>query len=96
MYWQVVDNTNFDVKSISFCVTNQNKSPFCFLDKHGAVTKLPKMFEEIVLKSMPLIKEAFLPNYREDDLLSFQRANKDLEGKYVLIYLYRVSQGKMC
>ena len=54
------------------------------------------MFEEIVLKSMPLIKEAFLPNYREDDLLSFQRANKDLEGKYVLIYLYRVSQGKMC
>ena len=55
------------------------------------------MFEEIVMKSMPLIKEAFLPNYREDDLLSFQRANKDLEGNYVyIIYLYRVSQGKIC
>ena len=40
------------------------------------------MFEEIVLKSMPLIKEAFLPNYREDDLLAFQKANKDLEGRY--------------
>ena len=40
------------------------------------------MFEEIVLKSMPLIKEAFLPNYREDDLLAFQKANKDLEGMY--------------
>ena len=43
------------------------------------------MFEEIVLKSMPLIKEAFLPNYREDDILSFQRSNKDLEGMYVII-----------
>ena len=43
------------------------------------------MFEEIVLKSMPLIKEAFLPNYREDDLLAFQTANKDLEGNYVYI-----------
>ena len=47
------------------------------------------MFEEIVLKSMPLIKEAFLPNYREDDLLLFQRANKDLEGNCnVLRYNY--------
>ena len=49
------------------------------------------MFEEIVLKSMPLIKEAFLPNYREDDLLSFQRANKDLEGMYN--YWYYTLQG---
>jgi hypothetical protein len=52
------------------------------------------MFEEIVLKSMPLMKEAFLPNYREDDLLSFQRGNKDLESMYNYWY-YRVFQGKM-
>ena len=46
------------------------------------------MFEEIVLKSMPLIKEAFLPNYREDDLLSFQRANKDMEGNYTYLFIF--------
>ena len=52
------------------------------------------MFEEIVLKSMPLIKEAFLPNYREDDLLAFQKANKDLEGMYNYWY-YMVLQSKI-
>ena len=39
-------------------------------DEHGAITNLPKLFEELVVESILLIKEAVLAiDNREDDIL---------------------------
>jgi len=41
-------------------------------DEHGAVTKLPKLYESLVLESVGLVKEAVLSiDNREDDILEY-------------------------
>ena len=40
------------------------------MDEYGAITNLPKFFEELVIESILLIKEAVLAiDNREDDIL---------------------------
>ena len=51
-------------------------------DKHGSITELPSMFKKIVGESVQLIKEALKmgDNKREENLLSYKNADKDLEA----------------
>ena len=51
-------------------------------DKHGSITELPSMFKKIVGESVELIKEALQmgDNKREENLLSYKNADKDLEA----------------
>ena len=51
-------------------------------DKHGSITELPSMFKRIVGESVQLIKEALKmgDNKREENLLSYKNADKDLEA----------------
>jgi len=49
-------------------------------DNHGSITNLPKMFEELVVESITLIKEAVLAiDNREDDILEHKTAKTNTE-----------------
>ena len=49
-------------------------------DQHGSITNLPKLFQDLVIESFSLIKEAVLAiDNREDDILDNSTAKTNTE-----------------